>query len=251
MLRDVGAAKPVDRAARRLTGHCCTVPLPPTPTPTPPPRRRHSLAPLAVDTLASRPPVPPAGAMATADTMQPPAEADAAQQPAEEPLTICTVGHSNRSMDELAALLADNSVTLLVDVSEWLPKEGLERRGQAGGSEQRYQLVAPPFPFPAGAHRAAQPHQPAGLGRVPSSTLYPCDKCTCPDSAGPPAPDQCPLLFCSLTRMRLPRSCPSATAAPTPGWASRLVRPRLGCGGAAVCLVGGLHDNAVAGVQVC
>ncbi|PRW59912.1 DNA repair [Chlorella sorokiniana] len=44
------------------------------------------------------------------------AEADRAQQPAEELLTICTVGHSNRSMDDLAALLHENGVTLLVDV---------------------------------------------------------------------------------------------------------------------------------------
>ncbi len=45
------------------------------------------------------------------------AAAGAAQQPDEEPLTICTVGHSNRSMDDLAALLNENGVTLLVDVS--------------------------------------------------------------------------------------------------------------------------------------
>jgi len=45
------------------------------------------------------------------------ASAGAAQQPDEEPLTICTVGHSNRSMDDLAALLNENGVTLLVDVS--------------------------------------------------------------------------------------------------------------------------------------
>ncbi|KAI7841403.1 hypothetical protein COHA_005020 [Chlorella ohadii] len=43
------------------------------------------------------------------------AAADTAQQPDDEPLTICTVGHSSRSMDDLAALLSENGVTLLVD----------------------------------------------------------------------------------------------------------------------------------------
>ena len=54
-------------------------------------------------------PASPAGAMAAAHAEE--------QQGEEEPLTICTVGHSNRSMDDLAALLHANDVTLLVDVS--------------------------------------------------------------------------------------------------------------------------------------
>lgn len=62
-------------------------------------------------------PAPPAAAAAASMAGGSSGRATADESPGEAPLTIYTVGHSSRSVHELAELLAEHGVRTLVDVS--------------------------------------------------------------------------------------------------------------------------------------